>query len=147
MKGSLLLYYLIAGAVLALLPPVAMAADKELVYHQVTGKLTLGDTEIGQGYSGKGDAKNNPDKEALKNTGPIPRGLYTVGKAREYKKMPNCFDLTPDGHDAQGRTEFLIHGDSKTDPGNASEGCIILSPDVRKKIAESGISKLRVVKD
>jgi hypothetical protein len=147
MKRSLSLYFLIAGAVLALLPPVAMAADKELVYHQATGKVTLGDTEMGQGYSGKGDAKNNPDKEELKNAGPIPRGLYTIGKAREYKKMPNCFDLTPDGHDARGRTEFLIHGDSKTDPGNASEGCIILSPDVRKKIAESGISKLRVVKD
>jgi hypothetical protein len=147
MKRSRLLHNLIAWAVLALLTPVAMAADQEFVYHQATGKLTLGDTEVGQGYSGKGDAKNNPDKEALKNAGPIPRGLYTVGKAREYKKMPNCFDLTPDGHDARGRTEFLIHGDSKTDPGNASEGCIILSLDVRKKIAESGISKLRVVKD
>jgi hypothetical protein len=147
MKRSLLLYHLIGGAVLALLPPVALAADQEFVYHQATGKVTLGNTEMGQGYFGKGDAKNKPDKESVKNAGPIPRGLYTSGNAREYKKMPNCFDLTPDGHDARGRTEFLIHGDSKTDPGNASEGCIILSPDVRKKIAESGISKLRVVKD
>jgi hypothetical protein len=82
MKRSLLLYYLMAGAVLALLPPVAMAADQEYVYHQATGKVTLGDTEMGQGYSGKGDAKNNPDKETLKKAGPIPRGLYTIGNAR-----------------------------------------------------------------
>jgi hypothetical protein len=49
--------------------------------------------------------------------------------------MESCFDLTPDGHEAHGRTEFLIHGDSVDAPGTASEGCIILSPAIRKKIA------------
>jgi hypothetical protein len=65
----------------------------------------------------------------------------------EWKKMANVFNLEPDGHDAHGRTQFLIHGDSKLNPGNASEGCIILSAEVRKKIAESGVSRLRVVRD
>ena len=125
----------------------AAAAEKEYVYAQKTGKLTLDGKEVVTGYSGKGDGKNNPDKEKEKNVGPIPRGLYKIGKAREYKNMPNCFDLTPDGHDAHGRTEFMIHGDSKTDPGNASNGCIILPPKVRKKIAASGITRLRVVKE
>jgi hypothetical protein len=123
------------------------AADKELVYSQKTGRLVLDGKEIGSGYSGAGEGKNNPDKEDEKNVGPIPRGQYKIGKSKEWKGMPNCFDLSPDGHDAHGRTAFLIHGDSKKNPGSASEGCIILSADVRKKIAESGATRLRVVKE
>ncbi len=79
--------------------------------------------------------------------GPIPRGLYKIGKAKKWKGMPNVFDLSPDGHGAHGRTNFLIHGDAKKNPGNASEGCIILPAEVREKIAQSGVTKLRVVKD
>jgi Tlde1 domain len=123
------------------------AAEKEYVYAQKTGKLTLDGKEIATGYSGHGGGKNNPDKEKEKGAGPIPRGLYKIGKAREYKGMANCFDLTPDGHDALGRSEFLIHGDSKSAPGTASRGCIILPPDVRKTIAGSGITRLRVVSE
>src|ERR1700682_2924126 len=86
----------------------AVAADKEIVYHQSTGKLALNDKEIGSGYSGKGEGKNNPNKEKEKGVGPIPQGRYKIGKAKEWKSMPNCFDLIPDGHAAHGRTEFLI---------------------------------------
>ncbi len=125
----------------------ASGAEKEFVYHQATGKLTLDGKDVGTGYSGKGEeGKNKPDKEKDKNVGPIPRGLYKIGKAKMWKGMENVFDLTPDGHDAHGRTGFLIHGDSKQNPGNASEGCIILSPVIRKKIAESGVTRLRVDK-
>lgn len=126
---------------------LTLAADKEYVYSQKTGKLTLDGKEIAVGYAGKGEGKNNPDKEKEKNVGPIPQGVWKIGKARDFKGMANCFDLAPVGHNAHGRTEFLIHGDSKKDPGNASEGCIILGPDVRKKIAESGVTQLRVVKE
>lgn len=121
--------------------------DRELVYAQKTGKLTLDGKEIGKGYSGKGEGLNNPDKDKEKNVGPIPAGVYKVGKPREYKGMPNCFDLTPDGHDAHGRTEFLIHGDNKKMDNSASEGCIILAPELRKQIAETGVTKLKVVKE
>jgi hypothetical protein len=121
--------------------------EKEFVYAQKSGKLTLACKEIGTGYSGKGDGLNNPDKEREKNVGPIPAGLYIVGKPREYKGMKVCFDLTPDGHKAQDRAEFLIHGDNKKMDNSASEGCIILSAEVRKIIAESGTTKLRVVKE
>jgi hypothetical protein len=96
-------------------------ADKELTYHQSTGVLTLAGKQIGSGYSGKGEAKNKPDKEREKNIGPIPRGAYKVGSPKEWKGMAFVFDLTPDGHDAHGRTAFLIHGDSKKNPGNASD--------------------------
>jgi hypothetical protein len=124
-----------------------VAADRELVYSQTTGQLTLDGQEIGKGYAGKGDGKNNSAREKEKNVGPIPAGLWKIGKAREFKGMKDCFDLTPDGHNAHKRSGFLIHGDSKAHPGTASEGCIILGPDVRKKIAESGITRLRVVKE
>ena len=147
MKSTLLVFCVFSLAVVAATPRAGFAADKEFVYHQSTGKLTLDGKEIGQGYAGKGDGKNNPDKEAVKRVGPIPRGLWTIGKPREYKKMANCFDLNPVDHDALGRSQFLIHGDSRTAPGTASEGCIILSPEVRKKIADSGVTRLRVVKD
>jgi len=126
---------------------VAAGTDREFVYSQKTGKLTLDGREIGAGYSGKGDGKNNPDKEKERNVGPIPAGLWKVGKAREYKGMKDCFDLTPDGHDAHNRTEFLIHGDSKDSPGTASEGCIILNAAARKRIADSGVTRLRVVRE
>lgn len=125
----------------------AHAEDKEYVYAQKTGKFSLDGKELATGYSGKGDGKNNPDKEGVRNVGPIPAGKYQLSKPREYKGMKNCFDVTPDGHNALGRTEFLIHGDSKKNPGAASEGCIILEPEIRQKIADSGITRLRVVKE
>lgn len=125
----------------------AAADEREYVYAQKTGELKLDGKVIAEGYSGKGVGKDNPDKGAVKNVGPIPRGAYVIGPARVFRGMADCVDLTPDGHDAHGRTEFLIHGDSKTDPGNASEGCIILGPDVRKQIVASGIKRLRVVSE
>jgi hypothetical protein len=121
--------------------------EREFIYHQATGKLTLEGKDLGTGYAGRGEGKNNPDKEAVRNVGPIPRGLYTIGKARVFKKMTSCFDLTPLGHKALGRSGFLIHGDSRAAPGTASKGCIVLPLEVRKKIAASGVVKLRVVKD
>jgi hypothetical protein len=125
----------------------AIGKETELVYHQSSGKMFLDGKEIGSGYSGKAEGKNNPDKEKEKNVGPIPKGLYKIGKPKEWKGMQYVFDLSPDGHNAHGRTQFLIHGDSKKNPGNASEGCIILSAEIRKRIADSGVSRLRVVRD
>jgi hypothetical protein len=126
---------------------VAYADEKEFVYVQKTGQFRLGEKEIAKGYSGHGEGKDNPDKEKVVGVGPIPAGLWTIGKARDFKGMKNCFDLSPDGHDAHKRSAFLIHGDSKDKPGTASRGCIILGPEVRKKIAESGVTRLRVVKE
>jgi len=126
---------------------LASAADKELVYAQKTGVLTLDGKEIGKGYAGRGEGLNNPAKEGTRNVGPVPAGAWVLSKPRTYKTMPNCFDLTPSGHKALDRTEFLIHGDNKKMNQTASEGCIILEPDIRKKIADSGVTKLRVVKE
>jgi hypothetical protein len=48
-------------------------------------------------------------------------------------------DLTPQGHNALGRTEFMIHGESRANPpGNASEGCMIFPRDIREQMSRSG---------
>ena len=74
---------------LALATGFASAAEKELVYVQKTGKMTLDGKDLGTGYSGHGEGVNNPAKEDVKNVGPIPAGNWTVGKAFKHDtKMP-----------------------------------------------------------
>lgn len=98
-------------------------------------------------YSGKGDGKNNPQFEAVRNIGPIPAGHYKIGQSYTHpRKGPLVMSLTPVGHNARGRTGFLIHGESIRHPGDASEGCIILGPDLRRKIAESRDYDLEVTR-
>lgn len=115
-------------------------------YSQSRGQLTWNGQVISVGYSGRGPGRNNPQMEHLRNTGPIPRGQYGIGPARTHAtKGPVTMALTPVGHTARGRTAFLIHGDSRNHPGDASEGCIILSLDVRRRISVSGDTTLQVV--
>jgi hypothetical protein len=125
---------------------------KGLLYSQKSHTLKLDGKVIASGascYSGKDTGKNNPDMEDLKDVGPIPAGAYKIGKPRTFNGMPDSFDLTPIGHNAHGRTKFLIHGDYKepSKQGTASIGCIIAPLAARKKIAESGVTNLRVVKE
>ena len=116
-------------------------------YCQQTGQLLLNGKIIGTGYSGKGVGKNNPNMEQAKNVGPIPRGKYTIGPAYTHPhKGPITMNLTPNGHPTYGRSDFLIHGDSRAHPGNASEGCIILPRNIRNRIATSGDTVLEVVR-
>lgn len=44
-------------------------------------------------------------------------------------------NLSPVGHSALGRSGFMVHGNNVQ--SNASQGCIILGPDERKKIEDS----------
>lgn len=53
--------------------------------------------------------------------------------------------LTPQGHNAHGRTRLEIHGDSLSHPGRASSGCIILPLAIRQQISNSGDDILDVV--
>jgi hypothetical protein len=53
-------------------------------------------------------------------------------------------DLTPLGHNANGRSDFRIHGDNSTH--TASTGCIILPPHVRQQISASGDNVIDVVR-
>lgn len=116
-------------------------------YSQKTGTLTHNGKRVGDGYSGKKGAwRDNPRAETVKNRGPIPRGQYRIGPPRLHReKGPITMTLTPVGHLAHGRTAFLIHGDSVNNPGDASEGCIVLGRAFRERVAASGDGALNVV--
>ena len=54
--------------------------------------------------------------------------------------------LEPDpSNNMCGRSGFLIHGDSKTHPGSASQGCIVLPIKYRKDMWTSGDKILEVI--
>ena len=120
-------------------------------YVQSTGQLLTVDDGgwkvVGTGYSGKGEHKNDPGSQALHNLGPIPRGFYTIGPpVNSETHGPFCLPLIPDASNAMfGRAFFLIHGDSKQHPGEASEGCIIQNRATREAVWNSGDRRLQVV--
>lgn len=106
-----------------------------LTYRQNDGEFYIGDHYEGIGYSGFGAGKNNPKMESARGIGPIPAGLYRVIECdpSEHPALaPPVFRLMPLGHDAYGRTGFLIHGNNKTN--DASHGCIILGKAIRDRI-------------
>lgn len=114
-------------------------------YDQSSGEIRLNGAYIGKGYAGTGAGRNNPDMEDVANTGPIPRGSYTIGPSYRHPVLgPVVMNLDPVGHNAHGRTHFRIHGDNATN--DASEGCIVLPPGIRKKISASTDRKLEVVR-
>ena len=49
------------------------------------------------------------------------------------------------GTQTYGRTDLEIHGDSRSHPGQASHGCIILPRDARDQLNASPDNTLRVV--
>ena len=84
--------------------------------------------------------------EQVRNVGPIPPGMYMIGLSYPSRtKGPMAMNLTPFSHNALGRTLFRIHGNNTKN--DASEGCIILTPDIRKKIVESSDMVLIVVRN
>ncbi len=104
---------------------------------------------VGRGYSGQGAGLNNPDMQHVRNTGPIPRGLYTIGSQENIeidgKELPGSMRLTPDAaNDMHARSGFLIHADNNRGDRSASKGCIVLPRDVRNRIAASRDRRLRV---
>lgn len=107
------------------------------VYRQSTGEVfdAVGRL-VGVGYSGHGVHKNVPADEWQVAMGPIPRGLWYIGPLVDHIRLgPKCIPLSPAGHDGQGRSGFFIHGDSRSHPGEASSGCVILSLTERLRIA------------
>lgn len=122
-------------------------------YSQTTGRLVRirddGTREVvATGYSGRDRGLNNPDMENVADSGPIPRGEYSIGNPRRSANTgPHVMDLTPVGHNAHGRQNFQIHGDNTTpEPHDASRGCIILPRNIRNAISDSDDSVLTVVR-
>jgi hypothetical protein len=132
----------------------ALSLDAEadcLVYEQASGRMLLREAgkydTLAVGYSGSRSrgGKNDPGKQCVKSTGPIPRGRYSIG-APFTGPSPYSLPLTPDpANDMCGRSGFLIHGDSISHPGDASDGCIILTRPEREAIVKTGLKLLIVV--
>jgi Protein of unknown function (DUF2778) len=115
-------------------------------YQQSTGELSYNGEFEGTGYSGTGVGWNNPAQETVPNVGPIPTGNYMIGAA--YDDIgglgPCVMHLDPDEDtDTYDRSLFRIHGDNVNH--DASHGCIILGPAIRRKIAASADRALVVI--
>jgi hypothetical protein len=103
---------------------------------------------VGMGYSGHGPGRNNPAMEAVHDIGPIPHGLYKIGKPEccapdpPGPHGPYILPLSPNGHSACGRSGFLMHGDNVRH--DASLGCIIQLFTTREHVGISGCDDLLV---
>lgn len=118
-----------------------------LVYEQSTGRPFRSGRLIGVGYSGAENHKNDPDAQSLHDRGPIPHGKWTVSQAYAHPtKGPIAMTLTPIRHGALGRSDFMIHGDSASHPGHASNGCIVLDGRIRREVASCGVHVLEVIR-
>lgn len=117
-----------------------------LTYSQKTGLLSLDGVALGYGYAGRDKGLNNPDYEMVKNTGPIPKGLWELGKWIPKSHLgPWVVALRPiGGQNVFGRGGFFIHGDNKKGDNSASEGCITLSRKLRDHLRNSGVKQIVV---
>jgi type VI secretion system (T6SS) effector TldE1-like protein len=102
---------------------------------------------IGVGYSGDPQYKNNATAQSMKAQGPIPEGSYMICQPEDSPVHgPFAMPLNPDPSNLMwGRSGFMMHGDSVTAPGTASEGCVIMSRDVRESVWNSMDHTLVVV--
>lgn len=111
-------------------------------YHQPQGKLfDATGVLVGNGYSGNGADLNNPAGQGDIGHGPIPQGMWTIGKFETYPHLGEivapllpCPGNTMDGREGG----FFIHGDNAKMNHTASDGCIILGRNLRQLIAASG---------
>lgn len=114
-------------------------------YQQSTGHLSHNGSLIGTGYSGHGADKNNPAEQAIHQTGPLPRGTYTIGAAATHPRLgPIAMRLAPDpSNEMFGRSDFYMHGDNLSH--EASLGCIIQDRATRETVASSSDRRLEVI--
>lgn len=116
-------------------------------YQQLSGGIWLGSKYLGAGYSGNGIGLNQPSHEADANVGPIPAGFWKIERWDDHHgdKGPIVAVLSPVGHNAHGRSAFLIHGDNSLGNHSASHGCIIANRDIRQRLRDSGDTELEVI--
>jgi hypothetical protein len=103
---------------------------------------------VNTGYAGKGATKNDPDQQCVADMGPIPRGFYAIQPAATHPKLgPVAIRLEPDSSNNMcGRSGFFIYGDKVSDPGNASESCIIMKRTTREAVEGDNDKRLQVVR-
>lgn len=117
-------------------------------YNQSNGALSKDGILVGIGYSGAGEGKNCPQREAIRDVGPIPQGSWEICgppiDTAEHGPYVLRLEPTPVTQ-TFGRVGFLMHGDSIEHPGQASKGCIIMARNVRTRVYQSGDTKLLVI--
>ena len=115
-------------------------------YSQSSGRLDIDGSYLATGYAGAGPGKNNPADQATPDTGPLPRGNYTIGPAQNNPHLGNqAMPLTPHPHNQMfNRSGFWVHGDNPAHPGHSSCGCIVLQPIPRSLLASSPDRSLEV---
>lgn len=116
-------------------------------FNQSTGELSLDGQPVALGYSGHDNGRNNPELQAAANVGPLPCGFWTIHAPEDTPDHgPFVMRLQPDAEtNTFGRSGFLIHGDSREHPGEASHGCIIAARAIREKIWASNDRRLEVI--
>lgn len=116
-------------------------------WDQSKGELTYNGSFVTNGYSGAGKGKNNPSMQQAKGIGPIPQGSWKLAHVYNSQKVgPFAIRLEPlKVTNTFNRSDFLIHGDSISNPGTASQGCIILPRKFREKMWNSEDHTLIVV--
>lgn len=118
-------------------------------YKQSTGEIFHNGRVIGRGYAGKNGGKNNPAMQSVSATGPLPQGFYTIIGHPFTHPHTGAYSIRlqpSSGNIMFGRSGFLIHGDSRNHPGDASDGCIVLARHIREVIWNSGDMRLEVIK-
>lgn len=123
-----------------------------LTYEISTGRLLdPSGTLLASCYSGAPADKNKPEFESVKNCGPIPEGVYTLADVEDVNGGPHGpyvirLDPAPTNK-MYGRSGFLMHADSVSHPGAASEGCIVVLGGLaqRQKIWNQPCHMLTVV--
>ena len=91
--------------------------------------------------------KNNSSEEGTRFVGPLPQGKYSMG-APGYNAHTGDYSLvlTPSpANNMLGRDNFLWHGDSRSHPGEASEGCIVSPFATRERAWNGGYRDMWVV--
>jgi len=129
------------------------AGDSHLLYEQTSGDLYViapdGSLKlVAQGYSGAaGEARNNPQMESVKETGPIPLGTYEIGKSRPDSDPhgPSTLPLNAKWDSSANRTDLLIHAENHI-THDASKGCVVLDLQTREQIAKLTDATLEVVR-
>lgn len=118
-------------------------------YEQASGRfLDPTGTLLAKGYSGQPPHVNDATAQSLHDLGPIPQGMWQAVELipESTTHGPFVIRLEPYSEtETFGRSGFMIHGDSKSQPGYASMGCIILSKDIRELFWSSQDHDLQVV--
>jgi hypothetical protein len=129
-----------------------------LTYRQKTGEILRDGKLLAKGYAGfddgdgipePGEGKNDPAMQVVRNVGPVPVGRYQVTRPFVHPTAGSfVMRLLPlPGTQTFGRSGFLIHGDSRKNPGAGSHGCIVLSRADRELVWATGERILEVVAD